>query len=78
MRKEEKNKPREGGQAITFDDVAGVDEAKAELMEVVECLRDSARYTKLKAKPPSGVLLVRTAACTSMPLRELLSSAVRR
>jgi hypothetical protein len=68
MRKEEKNKPREGGQVITFEDVAGVDEAKAELMEVVECLRDSARYTKLNAKPPSGVLLVRTAVSSSMPL----------
>lgn len=57
-RQEEKNKPREGGQVITFADVAGVDAAKAELLEVVECLRDSARYSKLRAKAPSGVLLV--------------------
>ncbi|KAK9804795.1 hypothetical protein WJX72_005936 [[Myrmecia] bisecta] len=42
---------------ITFRDVAGVDSAKEELLEVVACLRDSQRYAKLNAKMPSGVLL---------------------
>ena len=42
---------------ITFADVAGVDTAKEELLEVVACLRDAARYSKLNAKAPSGVLL---------------------
>ena len=42
---------------ITFRDVAGVDSAKVELLEVVACLQDARRYAKLNAKMPSGVLL---------------------
>jgi len=42
---------------VTFADVAGVDTAKMELLEVVACLRDSKRYKRLNAKMPSGVLL---------------------
>ncbi|KAI3974574.1 hypothetical protein MKX01_020346 [Papaver californicum] len=45
-------------EAITFADVAGVDEAKEELEEIVEFLRNPDRYTKLGARPPRGVLLV--------------------
>ncbi|CAK0786015.1 hypothetical protein CVIRNUC_009228 [Coccomyxa viridis] len=45
-------------QTVTFDDVAGVDEAKEELSEIVELLRSPARFTKLGARAPSGVLLV--------------------
>lgn len=44
--------------SVTFDDVAGVDEAKAELQEIVDFLKDSNRYTRLGAKIPKGVLLV--------------------
>ena len=40
-----------------WDDVAGVDEAKAELREVVEFLRDPRRFRKLGAKVPKGILL---------------------
>jgi cell division protease FtsH len=43
---------------VTFDDVAGVDEAKAELQEVVDFLRDPDRYSRLGAHIPKGVLLV--------------------
>jgi len=42
---------------VTFADVAGVDEAKEELAEVVEFLREPERFARLGARPPSGVLL---------------------
>ena len=43
---------------VTFDDVAGVDEAKQELVEVVEFLKEPGKYTNLGGKMPRGVLLV--------------------
>jgi cell division protease FtsH len=43
---------------VTFDDVAGVEEAKTELSEVVDFLKFPQRYTALGAKIPKGVLLV--------------------
>jgi cell division protease FtsH len=43
---------------ITFADVAGIDEAKAELVEIVSFLKDKARYTRLGAHIPKGTLLV--------------------
>ena len=43
---------------VTFDDVAGVNEAKAELQEVIEFLKDRERFTRIGAKVPKGVLLV--------------------
>ncbi len=43
---------------ITFNDVAGADEEKEELKEIVEFLRDPKRFTALGARIPKGVLLV--------------------
>ncbi len=43
---------------VTFDDVAGVDEAKEELREIVRFLRDPKSYGRLGARVPKGVLLV--------------------
>src|SRR5262249_32356138 len=42
----------------SFEDVAGVDEAKAELREVVDFLRDPRAYGRLGARMPKGILLV--------------------
>lgn len=43
---------------VKFDDVAGIDESKMELVEIVEFLKDPEKFTKLGAKIPKGVLLV--------------------
>ena len=43
---------------VTFEDVAGVDEAEAELVEVVDFLKNPQKYTALGARIPKGVLLV--------------------
>ena len=43
---------------VTFDDVAGADEEKAELQEIVEFLKDPKKYIDLGARIPKGVLLV--------------------
>jgi len=42
---------------ITFDDIAGLDEEKAELKEIVEFLKEPKRFTEMGAKIPKGVLL---------------------
>ncbi len=44
-------------QHITFDDVAGIDEAKNELVEIVDFLREPEKYARLGARIPRGVLL---------------------
>ena len=49
---------RSAENAVTFADVAGVDEAKAELVEVVGFLKEPARYRAVGARVPKGVLLV--------------------
>jgi cell division protease FtsH len=46
-----------GKQDVTFDNVAGVDEAKKELVEVVDFLKNPEKYRKIGARTPKGVLL---------------------
>ena len=46
------------GKKVTFEDVAGADEEKEELREIVEFLRDPQKFTNLGARIPKGVLLV--------------------
>ena len=49
---------KDNGRSITFKDVAGLDEEKEELQEIVDFLKNPAKYTKLGARIPKGVLLV--------------------
>ena len=56
----------------TFNDVAGVDEAKKELVEIVDFLKNPGKYKKLGARTPKGVLLVGPAGCG----KTLLAKAV--
>jgi len=56
--KSSKAKPVDPSQMrVTFEDVAGIDEVKGEVEEVVDFLRNPDKYRKLGAKPPRGVLL---------------------
>jgi cell division protease FtsH len=49
---------QETGKRVTFDDVAGIDEAENELVEVVDFLKAPDKYTRLGGSAPKGVLLV--------------------
>jgi cell division protease FtsH len=48
----------EGGERVTFEDVAGIEEAEQELVEVVDFLKNPAKYSALGGKIPRGVLLM--------------------
>jgi cell division protease FtsH len=63
---------RRAASRVTFDDVAGVDEARVELEEVIDYLRNPQRYAALRAAPPKGVLLFGPPGCG----KTLLAKAV--
>jgi len=48
----------EGSKRVTFDDVAGIEESKEELEEIVEFLKDPRKFTRLGGRIPKGVLLM--------------------
>ncbi len=49
---------QEAGTKVTFEDVAGIDEAENEVVEIADFLKDPAKYTRLGGTAPKGVLLV--------------------
>mgnify|MGYP004447584695 FL=1 len=63
---------RENKSKVRFSDVAGAEEEKAEMQELVEYLKDPNKYTKFGAKLPKGVLLVGNPGCG----KTLLAKAV--
>lgn len=48
----------ESNQKVTFNDVAGIDEARSELEEIIDFLKDPKKFTKLGGRIPKGVLLI--------------------
>lgn len=52
------NVRQQSGKKVTFDDVAGADEEKQELVEIVDYLKNPAKYREIGARVPKGVLLV--------------------
>ncbi len=52
------DQPEEGGKRVTFEDVAGIEEAERELAEIVDFLKDPQKYTRLGGTAPKGILLV--------------------
>ena len=63
---------------ITFDDVAGADEAKEEVSEVVEFLRNPKRFTRLGAKIPKGLLMIGPPGCGKTLLAKAIAGEAER
>jgi len=71
-----RNDPKKG-KRIIFKDVAGVKEAKEELMEVVEFLKEPRKFHKLGAKIPRGVLLLGSPGCGKTLLARAVSGEAK-
>ncbi len=62
-----------GDAKVTFNDVAGIDEAKEELKEVIEFLKDPRKFQRLGGKIPKGVLLVGPPGCGKTLIAKAIS-----
>ena len=70
-------RPRHNGNPVSFDEVAGVDEAKEELKEVVQFLRDRSKFARIGATIPKGVLLVGPPGTGKTLLARVVASEAR-
>ncbi|MBX3473220.1 MAG: ATP-dependent zinc metalloprotease FtsH [Planctomycetes bacterium] len=64
--------------SVTFNDVAGADEAKEEVSEIVEFLRTPQRFTRLGAKIPKGLLLIGPPGCGKTLLAKAIAGEAER
>ena len=63
---------------VTFNDVAGADEAKEEVSEIVEFLKNPTRFTRLGAKIPKGVLMIGPPGCGKTLLAKAIAGEAER
>jgi cell division protease FtsH len=67
-----------GQNKVTFKDVAGIDEAKEELVEIVEFLKNPAKFTSLGGRIPKGVLLIGPPGCGKTMIAKAVAGEAER